>query len=337
VDQLKNVYELDRKDHLLKIAEAENKLNEQQKKVSEEKNRRKTILFVSLSVIGLLVSAILLFLYRTKRNHNIVLEQKNTEIMQQKEEITSSIHYAKRIQEAIFPSKEVKYRLFPDAFVMLIPRDIVSGDFYWFAEKNGKKLIAAVDCTGHGVPGAFMSMIGNAFLNEIVNEKGNTDAGKILDELRDMIISSLKQTGQDEDSKDGMDIALVVIDEQKSIIEYAGANNPLWICRKNAMGMEEIKGDKQPIGFYSGEKRNFLKHTFHTSKGDSFYIFTDGFADQFGGADGKKFRYKPLKELFINVNAEPMQTQEQILRDTFRKWKGELEQVDDVLVIGVRV
>ncbi|HTL82973.1 MAG TPA: tetratricopeptide repeat protein [Bacteroidia bacterium] len=339
IKELKQAYQLDKIDQQLQLSEAA-------KKVAEEHDRRTTTLFVTLSVIGMLVCGIFFLMYRTKKKHNTELEKKNEEISTQKEEITSSIQYAKRIQDAIFPSKEVKYRLFPDAFVMLRPRDIVSGDFYWFAEKNGKKLIAAVDCTGHGVPGAFMSMIGNAFLNEIVNEKGVTNSGQILDQLREMVITSLKQKSDDErrssgssesSTTDGMDIALLVIDEKNSTVEFSGANNPLWILRKNTMVMEEIKGDKQPIGFYSGEARPFLTHRINVNKGDALYIFTDGYADQFGGAQGKKFRYKPLQELFINIGAEPMQTQENILSDTFEKWKGTLDQVDDVLVIGVRI
>ena len=152
-----------------------------------------------------------------------------------------------------------------------------------------------------------------------------------------MVIRSLKQTGQEEESKDGMDIAMLVIDEKTSTIEFSGANNPLWIIRKNSMSSEEVKGDKQPIGFHSGESKPFTTHAIKVNKGDALYIFTDGFAHQFGGQLGKKFRYKPLQELFINIGAEPMQMQENILRDTFDRWKGKLEQVDDVLVIGVRV
>ncbi|MBI3511106.1 MAG: SpoIIE family protein phosphatase [Bacteroidetes bacterium] len=337
VEQLKMVNELDKKDHDLQIAQERQKVSEARQKVSDEKYQRNVIVFSFMGIVGVIIVVVLLIMYRLKRKNNSLLEKKNEEISAQKNEMMSSIQYAKRIQEAIFPPKELKYKLFPDAFVLLLPRDIVSGDFYWFAEKNGKKFMAAVDCTGHGVPGAFMSMIGNAFLNEIVLEKGITSAGKILDELRGMIIASLKQKGQEEESKDGMDLALLVFDEKNNSAEFAGANNPLWICRNGSMSMEEIKGDKQPIGFYSGEAKPFLSHRINLGKGDALYVFTDGYADQFGGQLGKKFRYKPLQELFINVSAEPMRMQEKILLGTFEKWKGNLEQVDDVLVIGVRV
>jgi ligand-binding sensor domain-containing protein/serine phosphatase RsbU (regulator of sigma subunit) len=250
-------------------------------------------------------------------------------------DIRDSINYAKRIQEAILPSKEIKYRIFPDAFVMFKPRDVVSGDFYWFGEKNDKRLIAAVDCTGHGVPGAFMSMIGNAFLNEIIMERGITAPAKILDELRSMTIKALKQTGVSGQTADGMDISLLCFDDAQQTVEYAGANNPLWMIRNN--DLTEIKGDKQPIGYHKGTVQPFSSHTIPYHPGDCFYIFTDGYADQFGGDKGKKFKYKPMQELLLAINSKPMLQQEQVLNATIEEWRGNLEQVDDILVIGVRV
>jgi serine phosphatase RsbU (regulator of sigma subunit) len=272
---------------------------------------------------------------------NKQLELKNDIIEEKNKDITDSINYAKKIQEAILPSMQLKRTLFPDSFILFQPRDIVSGDFYWFSEKNGKKLIAAVDCTGHGVPGAFMSMIGNAFLNQLVNEKGYTQPAEILNQLRELIISSLKQTGTFGENSDGMDISLLAFDEKKGTVEFAGANNPLWIAKADPAGgsvpvLTEIKGNKQPIGIYSGESAPFTNHEIHLSKGETFYIFTDGFADQMGGTTGKKFRYKTFKELLLSLHEKPMSEQEEITRKTLNEWKGYLDQTDDILVIGIK-
>ncbi len=281
-------------------------------------------------------------------NHNLenkVIERthdlnRQKELVEEKnKEITDSINYAKRIQEAMFPSKEIKYRLFPDAFVLFEPRDVVSGDFYWFTEKNGKRIIASVDCTGHGVPGAFMSMIGISFLNEIVNERGITQPGLILGELRNLIIKALKQTGVVGESKDGMDISLLAFDDKKSTVEFAGANNPLLMFRKEGSSytIEETAPDKRPIGYFRGEGLPFTNHSIKFQKGDTFYLFTDGYADQFGGPKGKKLKHKNFIELLLTLQEESMLDQEKRLLRSFNEWKGDLEQIDDVLVIGVRV
>lgn len=266
---------------------------------------------------------------------NKELAHKNDIIEEKNKDITDSINYAKKIQEAILPHPELKERLFPDSFVLFQPRDIVSGDFYWFCEKNGKKLIAAVDCTGHGVPGAFMSMIGNAFLNQIVNEKGITKPSEILDMLREMIITSLKQTGAVGENKDGMDISLLCFDEKG--VQYAGAHNPLWIVRGKDTGVEELKADKQPIGIYTGKHQPFTNHEIAVKPGDCLYISTDGFADQMGGTTGKKLKYKAFKELLLTMYDFPMKEQENVLKKTMRDWKGNYDQTDDILVIGIRI
>jgi GAF domain-containing protein/serine phosphatase RsbU (regulator of sigma subunit) len=269
-----------------------------------------------------------------------VVKQKE-ELEEKNKDITDSINYAKRIQEAILPSLEMREELFPESFILYHPRDIVSGDFYWFAEKNGKKLIAAVDCTGHGVPGAFMSMIGNSFLNEIVNERALTRPGLILDKLRNLVIRSLKQSEAENGANDGMDISLMCLSENKSDdgtkikVDWAGANNPLWLMRDGKC--IEYKPDKRPISFSRGQELSFTNHGIEVQKGDTLYIFTDGFADQFGGEKGKKFKYKQLQQVLLGIQNESMQKQHEILSATFKKWKGTLEQVDDVLVIGVRV
>ena len=277
---------------------------------------------------------------------NVLIEEKNRNLQmansiieEKNKNITDSINYAKRIQEAILPPKELKYKLFPDAFVLFQPRDIVSGDctFIGLRKKNGKKLIAAVDCTGHGVPGAFMSMIGNAFLNQIVNEKGIVTPSKILDSLREMIITSLKQNNTE--NKDGMDMTVCSFDEKNAVVEFAGANNPLWKFSKtsNEFIFQEIKGDKQPIGLYEGAAVPFTNHVIQLKKDDSIYIFTDGYADQFGGDKGKKFKYKNLQKLISSVQHQSMKEQENTLQIQLDDWKGNLEQVDDVLIIGIRI
>ncbi|MCW3103016.1 MAG: hypothetical protein JWO09_1456 [Bacteroidetes bacterium] len=262
-----------------------------------------------------------------------IVEQKKV-IEEKNKDITDSINYAKRIQDAILPAKELKYRIFPEAFVLFRPKDIVSGDFYWFAEKDGKRLIACCDCTGHGVPGALMSMIGNNILNQLVNENGITSPEQILGMLDKEIRKALKQGGQ-EATKDGMDIALLCFHSEHEL-EYAGAQRPLWIIRNNELS--EIKADKHSIGGLQEEaEKIFTKHRVSLSPGDCIYIFSDGFVDQFGGADGKKFMSKQFKSLLLANYRKPVMEQEKVLDETIEAWKGMREQIDDILVIGIKI
>lgn len=267
------------------------------------------------------------------RLKNVELKKAYAEIEDKNKNILDSINYARRIQQAILPGDSEIKKLLPDSFVLYMPKDVVSGDFYWIENKNNKILFAAVDCTGHGVPGAFMSMIGNTLLNEIVNDKRITVPGEILSQLREGIIKSLKQTGETGENQDGMDIALCALDG--IVLEYAGANNPLWVVNKN--GMMEIKADKQPIGIFHGDPKPFTNHTIKLNKGDCIYIFTDGYADQAGGEKSKKFMYKRLQELITDNYEKVMDEQKKIFSQTLNEWKGNLEQVDDILLIGVRV
>lgn len=271
---------------------------------------------------------------------NITQRKLDEQIIQEKnKDIIDSINYAKRIQNAILPSPEARQQLFPDSFILFKPRDIVSGDFYWYAEAEGKKIMAAVDCTGHGVPGAFMSMIGNAFLNEIVNKRGITEPGSILSELRHLVISTLKQSAGEGENKDGMDISLIVYDPKTNQLQYAGANNPLWICTEEngEKKFVTVKPDKRPIGYFQGRGLPFTNNVVEFKKGDSFYLFTDGFADQFGGPSGKKFKYKQLQEELLGMQDKTMEQQKEILDSKFELWKGNLEQVDDMLIIGLKL
>lgn len=261
-----------------------------------------------------------------------IVEQKHV-IEEKNKDITDSISYAKTIQEAILPAKEIKYRLFPDAFVLLKPKDIVSGDFYWFAEKEGKRLIAACDCTGHGVPGALMSMIGNNILHQIVNEKGITSPSLILDQLNIDVRKALKQ-GDRSKTQDGMDVSLITFNGELEM-EYAGAQRPLWIIRNNEL--IEIKADKFPIGGIRTEnEKNFTNHSIALLKNDSVYIFSDGYADQFSKND-KKLMTKRFKQVLLDIQNKTMPQQELHLNEFIEKWKGNFEQTDDILVIGIKI
>ncbi len=274
-----------------------------------------------------------------------IIEQK-TIIERKNKDITDSIDYAKTIQEAILPDKDLKQQLFTDSFVLFKPKDIVSGDFYWFAEKNGKKIIAVCDCTGHGVPGALMSMIGNNILNQIVNEKGITSPAEILNNLHKEIRKTLKQEMQNE-TKDGMDAAIITF-ENETEIEFAGAQRPLWIIRKidneeltidngTSKQLTEIKGNKFAIGGLQSElERTFTNHKISLTKGNSIYISSDGFADQFSDID-KKLMTSRFKELLLSIQQKSMPEQELFLDDFIEKWRGKREQIDDILVIGIRI
>ena len=273
--------------------------------------------------------------YRLKQKANKQLAEKN-------KEITDSILYAKYIQEALLPLMEEIMDKLPNSFILFKPKDIVSGDFYWFANVSRDDarsyIIAAVDCTGHGVPGAFMSMLGNAYLSEIVNEKGITKPSDILEALRDDIIKSLKQKAGIGESKDGMDIALCNLEflaGQAGIkLQYAGANNPLFIVRNGEL--METMADRQPIGIYV-ESKPFTNHTIDLQKGDAIYIFSDGYFDQFGGPQAKKFMIKRFKQLLLSIQDKNMQQQKEHLDKTIEDWKGNEGQVDDILVIGIKV
>lgn len=275
-------------------------------------------------------------------NQKLIVEAKNHEIL-------DSIHYAKRLQEAILPPKKVVKEYLHESFILYKPKDIVAGDFYWLEtpphnspslEGEGDFIyFAAADCTGHGVPGAMVSVVCSNALTKALIEEKITDPGKILDRTRELVIDRFGKS--DAEIKDGMDIALVKLAQSESesrerSLQYAGANNPLWIVRNEAVEVEEIKADKQPIGKYAAEKP-FTTHTIHLNKGDSIYIFSDGYVDQFGGEKGKKYKSGQMKKLLLSMQDNDMATQRNILNDAFETWRGELEQIDDVCVIGVIV
>ncbi|MBK6838336.1 MAG: SpoIIE family protein phosphatase [Bacteroidetes bacterium] len=255
------------------------------------------------------------------------LEQKNRDIL-------DNLHYARRIQSAILPETKQIFNALKDAFILYLPKDIVSGDFYTFSFRNEKVILAAADCTGHGVTGAFMSMIGSSQLNQIVNERGITQPAKILNHLNTGIVEALKQNPTE--VNDGMDIALCSLDLTTKKLEYAGANRPLWLIRDSEW--KEIKPDKLAIGgFRLKEDMSFTNHELQLHKGDIIYLFSDGYADQFGGEDGKKMLSKRFRDKLFSMQSMIMREQEKELLSYFNNWKGTHDQVDDVLVIGIRI
>ena len=258
----------------------------------------------------------------------LIIETKN-------KDITDSILYAKRIQQAKLPRKEEIYSALPNCFVLFKPKDIVSGDFYFFYKDSKSLFIAAADCTGHGVPGAFMSMIASEKLSEAVS--ANTDTSDIMKKLNKGIKTSLRQTESLDSTKDGMDIALCSVDTENRIVKYSGANRPLWIIRNGHSEVEEIKGTKMGIGGFTEDEQHFETHEVKLQEGDSFYIFSDGYADTFGGESGKKLMTGKFKEILLDIQGLSMFEQEKHLDYFLENWKAGEEQVDDILVIGIRL
>lgn len=298
-------------------------------------------------LVTFLLFVFYVYMYRTRSLRRMNREYKereiiNAQIARQKDElsiknknITDSINYAKRIQEAMMPSRNIFNKLLPESFVLYKPKDIVSGDFYWINENNGKIFVAAVDCTGHGVPGAFMSIIGFELFRKITNIQGIEEPGEIMN----MLNKSFGDIFRDVENfslKDGMDIAFCVIDKKKSIVEYAGAFNPLYIVRDDKIS--EVKGDRFSVGIDEEliHNQTFTNHMVGLEKEDVLYLFTDGYADQFGGQDGKKFKYRRFRHLLLNIHKLPMEEQRELLDKTIEDWRGEFEQIDDILVIGIK-
>jgi sigma-B regulation protein RsbU (phosphoserine phosphatase) len=263
-----------------------------------------------------------------------IIEEKHEEVLLQKKEITDSINYARSIQRAFIPTEEQFNSYFKDSFVYFKPKDIVSGDFYWAYQKEDLLFYATADCTGHGVPGGFMTMLGLSFLDDIIESKATTNPASALNLIRDKIVNTLKQSGNIGENKDGMDITVCCIDQTKNELTYSSANNSLYLIRNNEVAIH--KGDKQPCGFYHDNKP-FTSHTISLMPNDCIYTFTDGFADQFGGPKGKKFRYKQFEETLLNNVNDPFSVQKNKLSSALEAWKGNLDQVDDILVIGIKI
>ncbi len=352
INQLQEQYQAEKREQQIQLANS--KLKENDLKIKQQA----TYLYGAIIVI-VLIASLVVVVFRSnqqKKRANELLSAQNEEITLQKniieeknKDILSSITYAQRIQKAILPSRSYMERYLPQMFVLYRPKDIVSGDFYWFKSFEKTVLFAVVDCTGHGVPGAFMSIVGYNGLNQVVNENTKNNPGLILDLLNETVKNTLHTA--EKEIRDGMDIALCSLDLENKVLRFAGANNPLYLIRKKSNGMiegqdklvemnniilYEIKATPQPIGEYV-KQTNFMMTEIALKPNDSIYIFSDGYADQFGGEQGKKLKYKAFKEILLTSYHKPMPEQELILDTFFENWKNGYDQIDDVCVMGVRI
>ena len=254
-------------------------------------------------------------------------------LLEQRRELMASLKYASFIQQAVLPDQRYLENTLKDFFVLHKPRDIVSGDFYYCSRNEEYIVAAAGDCTGHGVPGALMSIMGVSFLNEILSIRGPVNSGRILNLLRERVMKALHQRGHELENKDAMDMALCVFNTRTSRLQYSGANNPLYHIRNKVL--TEIKADKMPVGINAIEENSFTNHSLQLKPGDTVYLFSDGYADQFGGPRNKKFKYGPLKELLIRISDRSMKKQQDELENVINTWRGSEEQVDDILIFGI--
>lgn len=266
------------------------------------------------------------------------LEQKVIErtrqIEQQNINITDSIHYACRIQCALLPPSEELDRLLPSYFILNKPKDIVSGDYYWVSGKDHKVIVVVADCTGHGVPGAFMSIMGINLLNEIVNKSETISANEVLNELREQLINSLRQVGEKDEAKDGMEMALCVVDFDSNKLQYSGAFRPMYLVRNKELNV--FKGDRMPIGIYYEEEISFSNKEVQFKENDIIYLFSDGYVDQIGGPGRKTYRSKKFKQLLVDIHQMPMDEQKTVLEREYEAWRRDIEQIDDILVMGIK-
>jgi len=332
IAEIETKYKSDKKD-------SEIQLLNKAKELQEAEIKRKSIIIWSALVGVILLILLLFYIYRSyklKQKANELITQQKKEVEQQKEiieekqkEILDSINYAKRIQYALLASDQFLETHLSEFFVLFKPKDIVSGDFYWAAYQNNNVYLAVCDSTGHGVPGAFMSLLNTGFLSEAVKEKNITAPNEIFNYVRQRLIESISNENQ----QDGMDATLIKLNS--TTIQYASANNTPILIRNNEL--IELKYDKMPIGKSPKEHQSFNNHELDLQKGDCFYLFTDGYADQFGGENGKKFKYKQLNQLLLEHHQKPMSEQKQLMDKTIENWKGNLEQVDDILLLGIRI
>jgi serine phosphatase RsbU (regulator of sigma subunit) len=322
---------------------------EEQARIESQRQRNIIISASAALVVLSLLLGFSIWQYRLKNRSKMELEisnrslhEKNAELEVSKEiiehqhrEITDSIRYARQIQHAVLPEHADLKSAFANAFVIFEPKDVISGDFYWVSQHGSQTILATVDCTGHGVPGGFMSMLGVSLLNELVIDQRLNSPAQILSRLREKVISSLRQKGEEGEQKDGMDMTLFAIDSDKDILTYSTANHIFYHVRNSEIS--EYKGDRHPVGIFGDELLPFNEGQISIQKGDRFYAFTDGYPDQFGGPKGKKFKYQQLKETILLIQDKEMEEQGKILASTFQKWKGTLEQIDDVTLVGIEI
>lgn len=308
---------------------------EKQQSLSLAEKKRQNVIITAVSVGLLIVVIFTYFLVKrfriTQRQKQIIEEQKFV-VEEKNKEILDSIHYARRIQNAILPSMNAMQLALRDGFVLYKPKDVVAGDFFWMEKSDTNVYFAAADCTGHGVPGAMVSVVCSHALSKALLEENAKTTGQLLDKTREIVIDRLAKSG--DEMKDGMDISICAVDFSNLTMMWSGANNPLWIVRDKRL--IEYKPDKQPIGLYS-KKSSFQTHYIELFKGDKLYIMTDGFQDQFGGPSGKKFKSAQLKDCLLSLEAESMDQQKIVLNQTFENWKENSEQIDDVCLIGIRI
>lgn len=275
------------------------------------------------------------YLEDAKRNLEQKVMERTREIEQQKVNITDSLHYASRIQKALMLPSEELVKFMPSHFILNKPKDIVSGDYYWVSKKGDRLIIAVADCTGHGVPGAFMSILGINFLNEIVNNSEKPRANDILNELRGQIIQALGQTGQRDETKEGMEMAVCVVDFKRSMVQFSGAFRPMYLISNGELSV--ISGDRMPIGLYGEEMASFTSKEIPFKEEDMIYLFTDGYVDQIGGLDRKTFKSLRFKKLLKEISHKPLEEQKFILREEHEIWRAGQEQIDDILILGVQL
>jgi len=300
--------------------------------LSEERKKRQEILSYG-SLLGTIM--ILIFSFAIHKRFKQTNEQKII-IQKQNKHITESITYAKRIQEASLTSMNYMNNIFNEYFIFFQPKDIVSGDFYWAYQINKNQIMVAVcDCTGHGVPGAFMSMISISLLNEVIIDNGHTEVNKVLDNMSSMLIKRLHQKGENVKTRDGLAISLLLIDKKKKIIEFAGASHKLYLAGNK--GCKEVKGNHQSVGYLFGREKPFSKTKVHLEKDETIYLCSDGFTDQFGGKNRKKYGRHLFIDLLETIKENPIPEQKTILEKTFTEWKGDIDQIDDILVMGIRI
>lgn len=313
------------------------KEKERDQLLQEKRDERARIILYSVIAFAVLILGFFALLYKrwkyTKRQQ-VIIEEKTVLVQQKNDEILDSITYAKRIQTAILPSDEFVKEVLPDSFILYLPKDIVAGDFYWLEEEGSKLFFAVADCTGHGVPGAMMSVVCHNALNRALHEFRLTDPARLLEKTRLLIIENLSKNNSA--VADGMDVSLCMINREAHELQWAGANSPLWIYRSASNSIEVIKGDKQPIGI-QGELKPFKEHSVKLDSNDRIYLLTDGFADQFGGEKGKKLMSRQFSKWILESSSLSLDEQKQFLLDRFMLWKGSHDQVDDICVAGVEI